>query len=483
MIERVHHILEASAKRWPDHPAIIDETGSISFRELWHHSQELKKQLQKAGLSKGQGLGVMGRNGSAFVAAMFAGMACDATVLPLSHQLKQAELDNILSETGLHAVLDDGSTGISIAKVSTPINFQDQKLNLSWTTAPAKKPIVDSFDAAFIRYTSGTTGKSKGVILSHHSVIYRVEAAQAALNLTHNDIVLWVLPMAFHFLVTIILYLRQGATIVIAKNILAETLINKANKHQATFLYAAPMHYRLLATDQSGRKLDTVRRAISTSSAIPSEIAHAFTDRFSLPVTQAYGIIEAGLPILDNDPDFASPETVGYPVPGFDVGIFDDKNRPVKTGQSGQLAIRGPGLFDAYLKPWQLSSEVMENGWFMTGDLAQQEANGKIMICGREKSMINVSGNKAFPEEIEAVLNSYPEIEDSRVFGQSHPLMGEIVCAQICLITGKKLDVEAVLRFCREQLSTYKVPQRLYKVSSIRQTLSGKVQRGLPGSG
>jgi acyl-coenzyme A synthetase/AMP-(fatty) acid ligase len=285
--------------------------------------------------------------------------------------------------------------------------------------------------------------------------------------------------MAFHFLVTIILYLYRGATIVIAENILAETLINEANNHQATFLYAAPMHYRLLAADQSGRKLDTIRCAISTSSAIPSEIAHAFTDRFGHPVTQAYGIIEVGLPMLDNDPDFASPETVGYPAPGFDVGIFGEDNQAVETGQSGRLAIRGPGLFDAYLKPWQLSSEVMKNGWVMTGDLAQQQANGKIIICGREKSMINVSGNKAFPEEIEAVLNSYPEIEDSRVFGQSHTLMGEIVCADVCLKIGKKLDVEAILRFCREQLSTYKVPQRLFEVGSIRHTLSGKVKRGL----
>ena len=477
MIKRIHHILEASANRWPDHPAIIDAVGSISYSELWQQTQELKSQLQKAGLSKGQGLGVMGRNGCAFVAAMFAGMACDATVLPLSHQLKQAELDNILRETGLHALLDDGFSGISVNKTSTSVFFKDQKLNLSWTAVSAQNRIVDSFDAAFIRYTSGTTGQSKGVVLSHQRVIERVEAAQAALNLTHDDVVLWVLPMAFHFLVTIILYLYQGATIVIAENILAETLINEANKHQATFLYAAPMHYRLLAADQSGRKLDTVHRAISTSSAIPREIASAFTNRFGLPVTQAYGIIEVGLPMLDNDPDFASPETVGYSAPGFDVGILDEDDQSVKTGQSGRLAIRGPGLFNAYLKPWQLSSEVMENGWFMTGDLAQQQANGKIIICGREKSMINVSGNKAFPEEIEAVLNRYPEIEDSRVFGQPHPLMGEIVCAEICLSKGKKLDVEAVLLFCREQLSTYKVPQRLFEVSSIGHTLSGKVQR------
>lgn len=477
MIERVHQILEDSAQRWPDHPAIIDERGSISFQELWNHTQLLKKQLQKTGLSKGQGLGVMQRNSRVFVASMFAGMACDATVLPLSHQLKQAELDDILRETGLHAVLFDGSSNTSVAKASTRVKFQDQELNLSWTDVLAQKPIVDGIDAAFIRFTSGTTGQSKGVVLSHQRVIERVESARAALNITHNDVVLWVLPMAFHFLVTIILYVYQGATIVIAENILAQTLITTANKYDATFLYAAPLHYRMLAADQSGVMMNTVRRAISTSSAIPNEIANAFTKRFGLPVIQAYGIIEAGLPIVDNAPDFASPETVGRPAPGFDIGILDPKNQLVEAGQMGRLAIRGPGLFNAYLQPYQLSSKIMENGWFMTGDLARKNANEKIIICGREKSMINVSGNKAFPEEIEVVLNSYPDIEDSRVFGQPHPLMGEIVCAEVCMAPGKTLDVERVLQFCRQQLSTYKVPQRLFQVSHISCTQSGKVRR------
>lgn len=474
---RVEHILQQSAERWPEHTAIIDEYGRLSFQQLYTHTESLQQQLLKAGLKKGQGLGVMGRNSRAFVAAMFAGMGCGATVIPLSHQLKQAELDTVLAETALHAVIDDGFANAFVPATASTLTFQNQPLNLRWTQAPPTQPVVKAFEAAFIRYTSGTTGKSKGVVLSHQSVLARIKAAQAALQLSHDDIVLWVLPMAFHFLVTISLYLYRGVTFVIAKDILAQTLMDAINRYQVTFLYAAPMHFRLLAADQSATPLSSLRRAISTSSAIPPQVADAFSQRFGMPLTQAYGIIEAGLPLLDHERQTAAPETVGYPTPAFEVALFDQALVSTAAGQTGQLAIRGPGLFDAYLKPWQNAESVMYKGWFLTGDLAQQRTDGKIMICGRKKTMINVAGNKAFPEEIEAVLIRYPGIADAYVYGKAHLLMGEVVCADICLQPGCALETESILRFCRRYLSTYKIPQWLYKVQQIAHTDSGKIRR------
>lgn len=470
-------ILENSAANWPDHPAIIDDLGVISYQALFQQVRHLTKALQNAGLEKGQGLGVMGRNGRAFVIAMFAGMACDATVIPLSHQLKQAEVQEIISATGLHAVIDDGSGVTPIAGETQTMSFADVALRFAWTTASRNLPVVESLDAAFIRYTSGTTGMSKGVVLTHQRLLERIETAQLAINLSPDDVVLWTLPMAFHFLVTIMVYLRYGATIVVCKDLLAQTIITAANKHHATLLYAAPMHFRLLAADQTGQQIATLRRAISTSTAIPAKVAAGFRQRFNLPVAQAYGIIEAGLPLVDNDPDNHSSETVGYVAEKFTVGILGQDNKPVAEGETGHLAIRGPGMFNAYHTPWRTLKQVMSNGWFMTGDLAYKRNDAKIIVCGREKAMINVSGNKAFPEEIEALLNSHPDIMDSHVFGQDHPLLGEVVCARVVLNPGSILDTEAVLRFCRQRLSTYKVPQRVQQVTNIPYTRSGKIKR------
>lgn len=477
MVMSIHQILANSAANWPNHPAIIDDQGIISYHALYQQTCQLTKALQKAGLEKGLGLGVMGRNGRAFVIAMFAGMACEATVIPLSHQLKQAEVEEIINATGLHAVIDDHSGITPIAGAAATISFAEISLRFAWTATSREQPVVESLDAAFIRYTSGTTGMSKGVVLTRPRLLERIETAQLAIKVNPDEIVLWTLPMAFHFLVTIMVYLRYGATIVVCKDLFAQTLITAANKHHATLLYAAPMHFRLLAADQSEQQIATLRRAISTSSAIPPAVAESFSLRFNLPVAQAYGIIEAGLPIVDNEPDNSSFESVGIAADKFTIGILGRENEPVAEGETGHLAVRGPGMFNAYLTPWRTLKQVMVNDWFMTGDLAYKRKDAKIIVCGREKAMINVSGNKAFPEEIEALLNSHPDILDSHVFGQNHELMGEVVCARVVLNPDRVMDAEAVIRFCRQRLSTYKVPQRLQQVESIPHTSSGKIKR------
>ncbi|KAF3984224.1 MAG: acyl--CoA ligase [Methylococcales symbiont of Hymedesmia sp. n. MRB-2018] len=469
-------LLKTTVQTYPYRAAIIDEQGSISYSELYQQTQLLTQTLKKSGLNPGMGLGVMGSNSRAFIVSMLAGMACGAIVIPMSHQLKQAEIEAIVKDTQLHAVLDDQSGLKPVNNESTLLSFYSQSLRLTWTEIPVSQQITPFKDAAFIRYTSGTTGSSKGVVLTHESILHRVNNAYHSLGLNSEDNVLWVLPMAFHFLVTILVYIRAGAGIIICKDLLAKTLIDQANLHQATMLYAAPMHFRLLAADNSTMQMPSLKYAISTSSAIPTSIANKFEQRFQIPLIQAYGIIEAGLPLLDNT-DAADFKTVGYTAKGFDIAILNDKDEPLKNGITGRLAIKGSGLFDAYLKPWQLAEETMVNGWFLTGDLAQRQEDGRIIICGREKTMINVSGNKAFPEEIEAVLNKHPDIINSHVFGHFHSLMGEIVCADIILKENVDLDVEGILYFCRSQLSTYKVPQRLQSVSQINHTVSGKIKR------
>jgi acyl-CoA synthetase (AMP-forming)/AMP-acid ligase II len=473
-----YQLLEFAAQSWPDKPAIIEKDGVVSYSELYAQTEGLKAELLRLGLFKGQGLGVMARNGSAFVAMMFAGMGCGAVVLPISHQLKAAEIDALISDTRLHAVLDDQSGVQPVITDAVMITFAQQSLRFASLERVDNKPVTPLNDAAFIRYTSGTTGRSKGVVLTHHSILQRVAVTRKALNLTADDAVLWVLPMAFHFLVTILVYIRVGARIIVCKDLLADTIIHDANQHRARLLYAAPMHFRLLAADLSAEQMPTLQSAISTSAAIPLNIAEKFTQRFNLPVTQAYGIIELGLPLLDSSPDNAkNPQSVGFPISEFAVALLNDDNTAVADGEVGRLAIRGPGMFDAYLNPWQTSEQVMVNGWFMTGDLAQREADGRIVVCGREKTMINVSGNKVFPEEVEAVLNQHSCIESSRVYGQVHSLMGEIVCAEVIMVDNVALEVEGVLRFCRTQLSAYKIPQRVKQVTQITQTHSGKVKR------
>ncbi len=477
-----YDLLEQAAQAWPERTALVDGYGLLSYHDLYVQTESLKTTLLQTGIGKGLGLAVMGRNGRAFVMAMLAGMGCGAVVVPLSHQLKSAEITQILFDTGVQAVLDDQSGVIPVDGHHVLMSLATQTLRFTWIDAAAKSAITPLPDAAFIRYTSGTTGRSKGVVLTHRSILARVECASKALQLDCNDAVLWILPMAFHFLVSILVYIRVGAKIIVCKDLLAATLIKEANEHQATMLYAAPMHFRLLAADVSNVQVPSLKTAISTSSTVPPHIAEMFRQRFNVPVAQAYGIIEAGLPLLDSLSGETNPQSVGFPTNGFSLALLDENNAQVSEGQVGRLAIRGPGLFDAYLKPWQTAEQVMYDGWFLTGDLAYRQADGRIIICGREKTMINVSGNKAFPEEIESVLIAHPDIAACHVFGEAHPLLGEVVCADVVPRHQAEWDVEGILQFCRGQLSTYKVPQRVRVVAQITYTASGKVKRGMPNT-
>ncbi|BCX82458.1 long-chain acyl-CoA synthetase [Methylomarinovum caldicuralii] len=474
-MKSVEEILALAAETWPERPAILDAEGAVSYAELYRDSRRLKAALLQAGMGPGMGLGIMGRNSRHFVAAMFAGMGCGATVFPLSHQLKAAEIARILQDTGLHGILDDGH-GIEPLPGGGPLPGADGRWRFSRTAVPPDRAVTPLADAAFVRYTSGTTGRSKGVVLSHRRILERVEVTRRALGLTPEDAVLWILPMAFHFLVTILVYIRSGAAIVLARDLLAHHLTEAANRHRATLLYASPMPIRMLTAAPQGA-FSTLKMVISTSSAIPPAVARAFTARHGIPVVQAYGVIEAGLPLIDRLSAAADPETVGYPIAEFEAALFDDRLSPVAPGQSGRLALRGPGLFDAYLNPWQPAETVLADGWFLTGDLARLREDGRLVVCGREKDVINVAGNKVFPEEVEAILGAHPDVGLARVYGEPHPLTGEIVCAEVVARPGAVLDAEALRDFCRDRLSTYKVPQRLRQVPAIPLTPSGKVKR------
>lgn len=476
----VSEILVRSSEKWPEKAAVIDRHGAMDYRTLFNETADLSRTLLESGIGPGHGVGIMSRSGREFIVAAFAAMRCGAVILPIHHQIKSSELADMIATTGLHAVIDDrgGVTPVEGASSDILIPGADP-MRFAWTGAERSARFIEFVeDAAFVRFTSGTTGTSKGVVVSHKGILERTAAANAGLALSHEDTVICVLPMAFHFLVSIVLYLEVGSTVVITQDYLASKILELANRHSATFLYATPMHYRLLSTDSSGMGLKTLKRAVSTSSAMPAQLSQDFFKRYGVPVSQAYGIIEIGLPLVNLERPLERPESVGRALPGFDVAILGEDLRPLPDGEMGQLAIRGPGMFSAYLNPPRLAGEVLSNGWFLSGDLAVKDMNGYITVVGRIKSMINVAGNKVFPDEVEGVLNRHPWVEASSVSGRPHPLTGETVHADIVLKDpGQKINTEEVLKFCRMRLISYKAPQSITVVKEIDKTLSGKNYR------
>ena len=458
-----YSFLENAATQWPHKPAVHDELGTLTFLQLFTETEKLKHQLTQQGIGKGCGLGIRCKNNRNFITALFGGLGSGATVLPIAHHLQDAEREKLLEEAKLHAVIDEKESSDFI------IALTDRSIKNVYAPHIA--------NAAFVRFTSGTTGTSKGVIISHESVLQRCEAANKTLQLTKHDTVIWVLPMAYHFVVSIMLYVKVGAAIAICNDFLAASILRYSNNYNGTLLYSSPMHIRLLAADTSGEQFKTMKRVISTSTAIPLQYAHAFKTRYGLDVQQAFGIIEVGLPVINTKSAATHPEAIGHALRDYTVEILDADFNILPAGKVGKLAVKGPGMFDAYLSPAALRKEILQQDWFITGDLASKSEDGLITISGREKSMINVSGNKVFAEEVETVLQEHPSVKEARVVGAKHALTGEVVHAEVILNAEKIITQEELLAHCRKKLSSFKVPQTITFVTELSMTGSGKVKR------
>lgn len=472
----VYQVLVNAANQWPEHPAVYDDFGTLTFSGLYEEAEVLKQQLISRGIGEGQAVGIMARNGRNFIVGIFAVLGTGACVMPMSHQLKRDELDEQIKHVALHFILDDLS-GIDPMGSTDLIALKNGQIRVAVTTNPniVFAPHVDN--PAFMRFTSGTTGTAKGVIISHQSAIERIEGANTALNLGPDDTVIWVLPIAYHFVVSILLYVRYGAAIAITKDFLPQSIIESINRFNGTLLYASPMQIRLMARAEEKIAIPSMKNVISTSAAISEDVCVEFYETYGIPVSQAYGIIEIGLPIINFAKSKEFPNAVGYALQDYDVAILDDNNQPVEDGESGHLAIKGKGMFDAYLNPPLTRDEVTKNGYFLTADFARKQTDGLIIVEGRQKSVINVSGNKVFPEEVEGILETRQEIEQAKISGVPHPIMGQIIQAEVVLKAGETINVEEVLTYCRKRLSTYKVPQRIVVVQELEMTKTGKLVR------
>jgi acyl-CoA synthetase (AMP-forming)/AMP-acid ligase II len=461
-----------SAKSRRSQPAFITDAQVVTYGVLREKVEELARHLGDL-VSRHSPhtarIGVFCPGGVEHAVLMLAVMKAGACAVPIASELPTAEREALRKTTALDGVLLAG--GAEWPELSGDAKTLGDGVICRPLERGATEFCVAKFsdlNPAFIRFSSGTTGRSKGVVLSHESLRARLGSTNRRLRITGADKVLWTLPMAHHFAASILLYLREGAAVVLPRSSLAHDVLGSAVEHGATVFYGSPFQAGLLAAETSGRGWPALRMAVSTAAALTAEVAAKFRGRYGVPLFQGLGIIEAGLPLLNTVHANSDPLAVGT-TDDFEIDL---------QGEDGELCLRGPGLFDAYLSPWQTREEVMADGWFHTGDLAERSANGTIWLRGRCKSVINVGGSKCFPEEIEAVLQAHPGVVEARVFGIAHDRWGALPAAQIVPADETSPPVEAALdRFCRVRLAGYKVPVRFEMVGEIPRTPSGKIRR------
>ena len=456
--------------------AVVDGDIELSYEQLLGAVDLAARALAGCGVGRLDRVAFLCEDCADYVVGCLALLQLGAVIVPVSPSLMGDELK---------ALLDRMDANYLMREVSTDPDAGGERLESCGFVARGfflrKLAARNEFPAeyaelnpAFIRFSSGTTGDCKGVLLSHQTILDRTDAADQGLRITSRDTVIWVLSMSFHFVVTILLYLRRGATVVICRQPFPESFLQAAMHRKGTVFYAAPFHYHVLATSPlvPAGCLTSVRLAVSTAMKLTDETAAAFRGKFGFDLVEAYGIIEVGLPFI-NAGAASVRGAVGHAQPGYEIRI----DKPDADG-AGVVLIRGPGMFDAYVSPWRSRREALVEGWFNTGDVGRLDGQACLTLLGREKNVINFVGMKIFPYEVEAVVVSHPAVQECRVTGLPHSQFGQMPVAEVVLKPdAPKPDAGELRRYCFERLAPHKVPKDIRFVESLERTASGKVKR------
>lgn len=472
--------LAASAK-----PSLIDAEGhGPTYGQLDDLSARFAAVLRSYGVEVGDRIVVQVDKSVGAMALYLGCLRVGAIFVPLNTAYTAAEVDYFLgdSEPRLFVTrsLRDAAADHILVMGTTP----DSPL---WAEALAAEPdpVIaprTASDIAAILYTSGTTGRSKGAMLSHGNLTSNAQELNRLWGFTPDDVLLHALPV-FHvhglFIALHTAFLSAATTIFVPSFDAAQV---KALLPKATVLMGVPTFYtRLLALPDFGAgDCRSIRLFISGSAPMLAETHRQFEARTGQIVLERYGMTEAGI-ITSNPLDGERVAgTVGYPLPGVDLRIADEQGQPLPHDTPGFIEIKGPNVFGGYWRmPEKTAQEFRDGGWFITGDVAVQSPDGRVTIVGRAKDLIISGGYNIYPKEIESVLDAVAGVAETAVIGVPDPDFGECVVALVVpekTLAPSLADLEACVR---EQLARFKHPRKIILVQDLPRNAMGKVQKNL----
>jgi long-chain acyl-CoA synthetase len=471
-------VFRSTARRQPNHPACLGPGADdvLSYAAADEAIGSSAERLRAAGVGPGACVGLNCPSGVAYILATYAAWRSGACIVPIPTELTRPEKEQILQTVALDFVIAPPTRAGWFAPHQRGAAIELWPAASVYPVVPLRQrpPDFAGINAAFVRFTSGTTATAKGVVLSHETIYERFSAANEVLRIGPEDRVVWVLSMAYHFAVSIAAYLSYGAAVILPRDHFAHAILTATAQHGATIIYAAPPHFTWLAHSDEAAPLADLRLAIATTAALDRGTAQLFQSRFDLPVISALGIIEIGLPFINVAGTAETPDALGKVLATYELRLAD-----VGLGRNvGEILLRGPGMLDAYYDPWQPRAAILKGGWFHTGDVATLDGEGGVRLCGRLKDVINVLGMKFFPQEVEVVLRGHPAVESACVAARPDARLGEVPEAKVVLRPGAGAVTERDLRaHCEKQLALFKVPQRIEFVPVLPRTASGKLLR------
>ncbi|MCM3725611.1 fatty acid--CoA ligase family protein [Neobacillus cucumis] len=501
--------LQETAKKFADKPAYYFMGQQCTYAELETAIQKFASGLEKLGIKQGDHIALLLGNTPHFVISLYGALRLGVTVIPVNPLYTADEIGFILDNGDVKAVVVLDLALPLAEKMHTLLpNVEHyifcetkpdyllqpelEKLSVyskmkSFTQVVVSGalsfhgPTLKEDDVAIILYTSGTTGKPKGAMLTHKNLISNAKDVGDYLKMNQDDRVVTVLPMFHVFCLTVSLNapLLNGATLLIVPKFSPKEVFSLIKEHRATIFAGVPTMYNFLYQYPDGDPddLQSLRLCISGGASMPVSLLKNFENKFNVLISEGYGLSEASPVTCFNPLDRPrKPGSIGTSILRVENKIVDELGQDVPIGGVGELIVRGPNVMKGYYKMPEETQAAIRYGWLHTGDMARMDEEGYFYIVDRKKDLIIVGGYNVYPREVEEVIYNHPEVVEVAVVGMPDPNQGETVTAYI---VSKKpgLTREQVQEYCRQHLAKYKVPTTIEFIDELPKNTTGKILR------
>ncbi|KAF5087143.1 Long-chain-fatty-acid--CoA ligase [anaerobic digester metagenome] len=493
--------LDANACNPEKTALIVPSTGeSYTRAELLDRVCRVGRGLLDLGVGRGDRVCIYLDSSTEYLVSYFALWRIGAVAVPTNRVYRESEVLYAVRDAGAVAVITDAEGAALVGRIRDQASTLRHVVAVGGEAAGAM-PWADLLrappdcravhcrfdDLCQIQYTSGTTGKPKGAMLTHGNWIAAMDAERDVLRITDADVYLGIYPMGHVGLSWGIATLRAGGTYVVMERFELDRYLDLARDYRATIVAGMPpvIHSLIQTPPGTETALATARAMISGGGPLTPGVWKPFHERFGIPVVNAYGLSETvvvGTGTAIRPEHYATADefrSVGTPVGFSEVKIVDanDPAQELRPGVDGEIALRGPGVALGY---WQMPEETaavfLPDGWFLTGDIGHLDEDGMLYITDRKKDMIVMSGWKVYPTEVEDVLVQHPGVRDAAVFGCTDEHRGEVPVAVVVPV-GNGISPDEIVAFARERLAGYKVPRRVIIAEEIPRVNGWKLLR------
>src|SRR4051794_38987339 len=490
--------LTHNATLYPDRTALAFEDRTLTFAQLEERSSRLANALASRGVRRGDNVALLMYNCLEVVEAWFGCHKLGACPVPINFRLAQPEVDYILDNADAVGIIADAQLGERAATAASrldgvrfhlgvgelPDGAEDYEAALAGASSQTPDALVDDEDMAFLMYTSGTTGRPKGAMLSHQNLWQHTLNWIHEMKATGDDAFLTGLPL-FHIggvnAVLPFLYLGGKAMILPSGGFTAEEAILALVRNEATMCYFVPTQWLEICQNPALESYDRsrLRSAMWGASQAPQSTLERLTDTFpNSEIVNAFGQTEMSsvtCMLMGREDSVKKMGSVGKPVINVRVRIVDDAMNDVPDGQVGEIVYRGPTVMQGYYRNEEATAEAFAGGWFHSGDLVHRDEDGFIYVVDRKKDMIISGGENIYPAEVEAVLMSHDAVADVAVIGVSHPRWVETPLAVVVRAPAAEVTEDELVDLCRRELAGYKKPSGVVFVDELPRNASGKI--------